>query len=145
MRKARVTVVQQVYHQPPDEPGRQFDSRFTRDLETDEEPVQKRVTVAPVDGWVRVPVALTSASQVILSNLGGGSRETHPTDDEVAAERLLILQIGVKTGWSDHPVPVMMVPPGESLRFQPVPYPEAELVMSSPAGKTRVQVVSLPG
>lgn len=111
---SRVTVVEQVYHQILNGQPHLVESRFSRDLESDEQAYERRLKVGeagvPLDcGWV------TKASQLLIINEEGRNLQVNPTDEERKKLSEKVLEVyyvqSLTSPW--------LVLPGESMRGCP--------------------------
>ena len=111
--KDRITVVETVYHQQFNEPTFTIPSRFSRWLETKEQPYQRRCVATeewqPLEcGWIDKP------GMLIITNREGRFAQTLPTDEEKVEVDKKIIQLSynqLKPEW--------LIPPGESMRGCP--------------------------
>jgi hypothetical protein len=115
--RARLFVVEQVYHQPAGQSPTSVESRFGRWLGSDEQPHLRPMTVGPnwqpLDtGWVGEKVG-----HIVIANEEGKSRLRQPTEAERQETEAKVVEIGVE---SDHLVDTFaLVRPGETCRFEP--------------------------
>ena len=112
--KGEMTVVEQVYYQVSGGQPRLVESRFSRKLESDEQPYERHLKVgvegAPLDcGWIE------KASQLVITNEEGRNLQVNPTDEEREELQRKVLELG----YEDCPVPLCLIHPGESIRFCP--------------------------
>jgi hypothetical protein len=96
--KSEITVVEQVYHQLSGSQPRAIESRFSRELESDEQPYERHLKVGeesvPLDcGWIK------EASQLVIINEEGKGLQANPTDEERKGLACKILEIS----YVDHP------------------------------------------
>lgn len=136
-RPARITVVETVYHQPPDaQPATVAASRFGRALAhgADRRPDSYLMAVGadwtPLDCG-RVP----DCGLLVLVNEEGRFVAVQPTPAERAAAEAKVAEVGVGG------VPFALLRPGESCRFEPA----AAVELRCRAGSARVSVHLVPG
>lgn len=135
---ARLTVVEQVVHQVPTDPGGPAvaTSRFSRPLKTLEQTYKRRMTVGetptPLDcGWLR-----DSCGMLVVENAEGRFAQVYPTDEERAAvdARVVEVQFGAEAA--------ILISPGESCRFQPID--PTRIALRCRSGRAVVQVTLVP-
>lgn len=131
--RPRVTVVEQAYYQSPDDQPRVVETRYSQDLQTDEQPYLRLMKVTEewrhIDhGWVE------DASWLIISNEEGRVGTVIPSREEQAAARAKVVELG----WEFAPpadgprtmhsperappppiAPVIEIKPGTSIRISP--------------------------
>jgi len=111
----RVTVVETIYHQVQGEQPTTIDSRYSRNLETNEQLYQRRFTVA--EDWTLIDLgwAGKNVSLLHISNEEGRFPHNIPTLEELEEAAKRIIEVSyVPTsgmGWS--------IPPRESMRGLP--------------------------
>jgi hypothetical protein len=144
---ARVVVLDTTYHQAAGGSPTAVDHKWSRWLETDEQPYQRRMQVQqewiPLDyGW------LTNVGLVMMQNVG---RKFHvkPTDAEKALAARDVVEIGAAIP-SSHEFdevpsinPLFCIRPGESFRAEPVAGSKLYVRSSSGAPATLL-VFALP-
>lgn len=118
IKAARLTVVDVVYHQGLGDQPTSVESRFGRWLNTDEQPYHRKIKVTtdwmPLDlGWLG-----TQISMLVLMNEEGRHFQVYPTPKERALIEERIVEIGIEV--HDHVEECWLIPPGESIRAQPV-------------------------
>lgn len=119
--RSRLTVVESIYHQTTGEQPSAVLTRFSRDLESDEQPYVRRRRKAtpewqPVDyGWVESPamVVIQNDERRLLR-----ARATNPTDEERLAAEAKVIEL--RFADSSHS-PVWLILPGETMRGSPSP------------------------
>lgn len=113
-RQARLVVVETVYHQPADAEPTAAESRFGRWLTTDEQPYVRRGRIG--EEWQPLVAAeacwLDQSSMVVITNQEGGFH-LQPTEQQQAEMDARVLEVGREGSV------LLVVPPGESARFQP--------------------------
>lgn len=115
--KDRLSVVEAVYHTPFGKDPVSTESRFSRWLETDEQPYVRRIKVGPE--WRQLDAGwLAAASMLLVANEEGLDQTRQPTQAELAASVARVVLVGVWAG--GEVVPCFRVPPGESMRAEPV-------------------------
>ena len=114
--KDRVTVVETVYHRPFNAEATSVESRFTRDLESNEQVYRRHLLVTeewkPLDcGWLKD----AGVGMLVLHNEEGRNLQTRPFQEEKEAisQRVVELAYGPEDhqGW--------LILPGESMRACP--------------------------
>ena len=119
--KSRVTVVETVYHRSPGAPPVGVESRFSQDLDSDEQVYERRLKATKewqlLDcGWVEDPLML------LIINEEGKRLQVNPTDEEREDTAKRVLQIAYviivlgEVGGEGIPY---LVPPGTSTRLYP--------------------------
>ncbi len=116
--KSKLTVVGTVYYQCAGGEPVSVESKFTRELDSDEQIYQRRSKVGedfiPLDcGWLGDNVGM-----LVLTNDEGKNLQVHPTEEEAEALSRRVIEVrykgdlyGLAGGW--------LVPPGESFRGYP--------------------------
>lgn len=143
--KSRLTVVESLYHQSFGEEPVRVDSRFSRELESDEQPYSRRLKATegwqPLDcGWVKDP------GMVCVTNEEGKHFQVNPTKEEKEALARKVLEILISPGqlnresmgWESLG---WLIPPGESFRGCP---PSHKIWIRSQSGVTRFSVFTIP-
>lgn len=116
--KSRLVVVETTYFQPESGSPYAVEARYGRVLSSDEQMFTKTCKVgqewipAP-SGWLEGQVGL-----LVISNEEGKSRQTYPTEKEVAATQEKVLEIGFDTG--NYVQVFGQILPGEDMRLHPV-------------------------
>lgn len=134
----RLTVVQQTYHQLPGEQPRYYDSRFSRELETLEQPYERQTTIGPewkpLDvGWLNE----TGVGMLIIENNEGQFYVRIPTLEEKEVTRAKGIEIGIDVvGNIDS---FALVPSGESCRFYPANANHLRIRCQSGTAKITIQ------
>lgn len=137
--KSRLTVVESLYHQASGEEGMMVSSRFSRDLESDDQAYGPRRLKAteewqPLDcGWVE------EMGMVSITNEEGKRLQVNPTEKEKEATAKKVLELALTPNpdslWS------FLIPPGESFRG----YPSTQkLWIRSQSGITRFSNFVIP-
>lgn len=131
----RITVVEMVYHRSSGEPPVCVESRFSRELETSEQPYSRRLKATEqwqsLDcGWLKDNVGM-----ILIVNSEGRFPQANPTgkEREAAAKKVLEVahrSLGQKGSW--------LIPPGESMRASPSA--PLDLVIRSQSGVTKFVV-----
>ncbi len=124
--KNRLTVVESVYFQEFGEQPQSAGSRFSRNLESDEQPYSRKLQATsdwkPLDcGWL----AGCPTSSLVISNDEGKHRQSNPTEEEREELAGRVLEIWCSDGITRtmHSPPreaQWLVSPGESMRAYPV-------------------------
>lgn len=113
--QSRMTVIETIYHQAPNDEPTSFTSRFSRSLETDEQPYARKLKVGeswqPLD---RASIWLAEAGLLRLVNEEGTNWPTNPTPEQLAEVAAKVVEIGFGADTA-----AILVPPGESVRFSP--------------------------
>lgn len=112
--KSRITVVEQVYHQVSGDQPHLVESKFSRELESDEQPYERHLKVGEEPelldcGWVK------KASQLLIINEEGRFLQTQPTEAEREELQLKVLEVY----FGKLSIDSWIVPPGESMRACP--------------------------
>lgn len=137
--KARLTVVERVYHQPPDGDGFAVESTFARELQSDEERYQRTMKVN--EGWTQLDCGWVSAASVlIIKNEEGVFRLVNPTPEEEAEAALRVLEVGLQIG--TYVEPLDEIHPQESIRRCPVDL--SRLVMRCRHGAAKFRLTLIP-
>lgn len=111
--KDRLTVVEKVYHQPFGKRAVLTQSKFTRGLETKQQPYVRYMEATEEwqvldTGWLGDDVG-----HLILQNNEEVSRQVNPTEEEREAVAKRVIELGYTES------EIWLVPPGESMRGQP--------------------------
>lgn len=133
----RLTVVETVYHQTFGEQPVSVESRFERELQSDEQMYQRRKIATeewqPLDlGWVE------EVGCVVAQNTEGQFLQLIPTPEQRAENAKKILEVAYLPAAGM----VFYVPPGESLRLYPS-HPK-QLVIRCQAGTVKYTVNIIP-
>lgn len=111
--KDRLTIVETVYHRQYGEEATSVESRFTRELETQEQPYTRRLKVE--EDWRSLDVGwIAQVGMLIIENTEGKFLHRNPTEAEKAETLKKILEIkheGSEGCW--------LILPGESMRACP--------------------------
>lgn len=140
--KPRITVVETLYHQGVlGETPTTVTCQFSRELESDEQPYQRRCKVGedpqPLDiGWIE------EVGEIHIQNEEGRSLQVQPTNEEKAESAKKVLWIVLHNKASSYWPGLLRIPAGESQRLLPI-YPE-ELWISSRSGTTRFTITVFP-
>ncbi len=137
--KSRVTVVETVYHQHAGESATSIESRFARNLETQEQLYQRRLKIGkswtPLDcGW------LEEVSMLVIHNEEGQNLLVHPTPEEKEKTNAKVIEVSHtpnpnnNTSW--------IIPPGESMRACPASI--RDLYLRCRCGEARVTLNAIP-
>lgn len=134
--KDRLTVVEQVYHQPADEQPDGFESKFSCELHDREQVYQRRTRVGeerkPVDlGW------LNRVSMLVISNETGKNLQVQPSKEEKKEMDEKVLEVsfdGCEHGW--------LILPGHTMRAKPSDI--SSLRIRCLKGATKYSVVAIP-
>lgn len=115
--RARITVVDTVYHQATGADPTCVESRFNRELLTDELPYSRQMKLEehwkPLDhGW------MSAAGMLFVRNEEGRFAQVVPTAVERGESLRKVVEVGIET--SAGVIPIASVPPGESCRFVPM-------------------------
>lgn len=106
---AFLTVVETVYYQPLDEQPTAVESRFMHPLDSDAEPVVRKLEVT--EAWQTLDVGgLAGAAVFVVANEEGQFRRIRPTEEERQAAAARIVEVG-RGGTAD-----WLIPPGASMR-----------------------------
>lgn len=138
--KARLTIVEQVYHQDSDGNATPAGQPYSRLLVSDEQPFVRRLEVGPE--WVQLPTGwLTQASVLLLTNDGPQKRAVNPTPEEREKDEDCVLWLGLRIR-DMPPEPFSPLRLSESLRLPP--YILSKLFLRCPTGITKVTITLLP-
>lgn len=115
--RSRITVVDTVYHQASGADPTCAESRFNRELLTDELPYSRQMKLEehwrPLDhGW------MAASGMLFIRNEEGRFAQVVPTAVERGEALRKIVEIGIET--SVGVIPFAYVPPGESCRWPPM-------------------------
>jgi len=112
----QLTVVELIYHRRQDDQPIQFESRFSRNLNTDEQAYDRRCKARSewqlLDlGWIE------QAGHISIENCEGHFNQVQPTDDERKEAESRVIELG----WliDGEPQPKIIIPVHESCRFTP--------------------------
>lgn len=136
--KARITIVETLYHQIPREEPTEVTCRFSKELHSKEDPYQRRKLIGkewqPLGfGWLSGNVGMVS-----LINDAGKERQGIPSEEEKAALALQVIRIRFSKGSCGD----LVVPPGESIRFRP--HTEGFIELCCSAGEVRYRLFVTP-
>lgn len=110
--KDRLTVIDSVYHQAPGKDPDQYETKFSRPLESEEQ-VYDRDLIA-TEEWTQLDKGwIESCSQLLIMNTEGKTVQTILSQEENSelAEKILEIRQGTEVTW--------LVPPKESVRGIP--------------------------
>lgn len=148
----RITVVETVYHQAEGDQPTAIESRFSRRLQTKEQPCVRKLVAGPEwhlvdrESMDRPGCWLERVGMLVIRNEEGEFTQVVPTSQERAevAARVLSLGVGVSISADEHIVmPFARILPGkESCRFQPTDI--SNLWIRCQAGKAKYTVTMLP-
>ena len=120
----RLTVVETVYHRSIGQEPSMFDSRFSRELKTRDQPYGPRRLVA-TEKWALVDLGwVKSAGMIVVRNEEGQHLQANPTEQERAETRRKVLEIAWQETVDNPEIEEpsnysWLVPPGESFRGYP--------------------------
>lgn len=110
----RLTVVERIYHQNPEEHPTSYESRFSRELQTKEQPYVRRATVKDLreldTGWIEPE----QVGCLFIRNEEGVVRQTILSEGEKAELDRKVIYLG-----EDPENLRWMILPGESFRATP--------------------------
>jgi hypothetical protein len=128
--KSRIGVVESVYCQQPGDNPISAESRFSRWLNTDEQPYSRKIKVTeewqPLDwGWLK------KASMLVVVNEEGRFLQVQPTPQERCDAISKVVEIGIAVCLDGGTlnIPFAEILPRESSRFSPCKSIEAGLVL----------------
>lgn len=137
-RRPRLSVVQMVYHQQPDGQPTVQEARYSRWLESDEQPYLRRMTVG--EEWVALDVGwVEKAGMLVLRNEGGPPSPVKLTPEQKAEAAAKVIEVGFTEGLTGQ---VWLIPPGESMAG--VPRNAKELRVRCQSGEVKLSVCVLP-
>jgi len=96
VQRPRVVVIQQVYHQIPDEAPQLFTSHYFRWLDTTEQPYQRRGTAT--EEWTKLDLgwlAAVGVSELILESLEPALTDMRPSPAQLERHLEKIIQVGL--------------------------------------------------
>ena len=134
----RVTVVETIYHQVQGEQPTTIESRYSRNLKTDEQLYQRRFTVT--EDWVLLDLgwAGNNISLLHISNEEGKFPHKIPTPEEIEEVARRVIEVSYAPtsgmGWS--------IPPGESIRG--IPTRVESLFLRCVCGKAKCVLTLVP-
>jgi hypothetical protein len=148
--KSRIVIVENVYHQSPNEDPIVVESRFDRWLSTNEQPFIRKMYVEqewkPLDyGWIN------NASILVITNEKDKSIAVRPTHSQQELLNNRILEVGIIPTIEDKPrdmhspkldnTPIIFttIPPGESIRINP-PNVKSVVIRCQGIGVTRCTI-----
>lgn len=140
--RSKLTVVETVYHQGANRQPTSTDSRYSRYLETDDQPYSRTVTLD--EAWKVLDIGWFAERQplrvrlLVIQNEEGKYLAIQPTDLERLALKEKVVEVsvgGISADWE--------VLPGESLRGSPSGDPR-RLRLRSRSGKTRCTYTLYP-
>lgn len=148
--RAHITVVESVIHQTPGEQPTMTESRFTRWLETTEQPFLRKFAVGPA--WQKLEIGwLPKAGMLVLANLPERYLRM-PTDERKQEDAAKVVEVAFqaadagKRDMHSPPKPVLIaaivVPPGESCRFAPAD--AATILVRCQSGEVKCALTLLP-
>lgn len=110
--KNRITVVETIYHQEFGENPVMVASRYSRELESYDQPYERKLVATPTwepleTGWIK------ECGLMIIKNREECSRMVIPTEEEKEelAKKMLEVSYGDRDGW--------LIPPGETMKAYP--------------------------
>ncbi len=116
--KARVGVVETVYHQLPREQPTSVESRYFRELDSIEQSYVR--SLVATEEWMPLvpePCWVTEPSMMIVKNLEGMKTfMVYPTEKQKREALAKVLEIGFRDGLME---PNLVIATGESMRVQP--------------------------
>ncbi len=134
--KNRITVVETVYHQVMGDQPDCLESRFTREVESQEQPYRRNCKVG--EEWQALDTGwLDEVSMLVIRNEEGTNLQVHPTEEQkadLAKKVLLLSSTDSSTNW--------LILPGES--FRGVPSTVKNLEVRSQSGTIRFILYATP-
>jgi hypothetical protein len=128
----RVTVVEGVYHMGVDVPTTVTENRFSRDVESDEQPYIRRFTVG--SDWVQLDTGWVDAiGMLVISNEEGRVFQRIPTKEEREETMRRVVEVAGTPPW--------LILPTESMRGLPA---NRSVRMRCLHGEARVVVTVVP-
>jgi hypothetical protein len=118
--RCRLTVVENVYHQPPGSDAMAVTSTYARWLDSDEQPHQRKTRIG--ESWQPIETGWVPEPGLILIENKGHHFQVNPTDRQRKEADAKILLIGVHSAPGDAAsfvIPFVEIAPGESLRISP--------------------------
>ncbi len=139
---ARLTVVEQVYHQAPDSDPTTLPVAFGRWLESDEQAVLRHTRVGPEWGTIDLLwLANRPVGMLIIYNAEQPPRDVIQPAEVLEEVRSRVVEVCFR---SQVKLPDAVVRPGESMRLEPT-YPD-EILLRGAGGRTvKVTILVVPG
>lgn len=142
---ARLTVVEHIYHQSPGDPSVPCENRYTKILESSEQPFRRTLEIG--EEWTAIPygwVPHDGCSLLAIVNEVGKRPQVIPTDAEVEemASRKIIVGIASPSSPTPHTI-LFSIPYKESSRI-PSPSSLKDYLVRSSKGKARYSVYIFP-
>jgi len=128
----QITVVEGVYHMGVDVPTSGVDNRFSRQVESDEQPYSRRYTIG--DNWTNLDFGwIERPGMLVISNEEGKFLQRNPTDEEKKDIAGRIVEIAGTPPW--------LILPGESFRGVPAATPVQVICRK---GSAKIVVTVMP-
>lgn len=141
----RVTVVETVYYQLPDEDAKAIDHGFTRYLKSDEQPYERRLKVG--EQWQKLDFHWALPCGLLLLVNSPPQQQAENSEEQQKLRLQAIIQVRLivaSEGFTDgmKAVPHILIPPDENSRF----YPNlgVEIWVRCAKGQTRCHIHALP-
>jgi hypothetical protein len=140
--KARLTVVEQVYHQLPGENPTRIESKFYQALDIAEQLYHRRMKAT--ERWQKIDCGwIQEVSEVCIHNDEGRFLVVQPSDEERAEAARKVLEVSFGDYGPDPPSgPVWLVRPGQSMRGCPSEF--QRLCIRSQCGEARCSIYLIP-
>ena len=138
--RCRFGVVNTLFHQQPHTPAFTVEARFTRFLDSDEQPYQRRLTLT--EDWQKLDYGWLAPDRVAVLVIKNeeGRYLTIPTQEEKDDMARRTIHLGHKIG--DVVAAYWLVRPGEC--FQGEPFSLEDFYLRSAKGKIRCTITIIP-
>lgn len=141
--KSQLTVVETIYHQPANKQPVAILPGFSMDLITNDPALhQEFILTEEWEHLLPITNPMANCSQVMIANKEIEPRQTIPTEEEVAAEKAAIIEVGIVDRCSV--VSMMQVSRGQSIRFCPASSMLHKIRIRCLKGKTLAQISIYP-
>lgn len=135
--KSRLTVVEHVYHQSPDEEAFEQEIRYSRFLATDEQPFLRKLKVT--EEWATISSGwLDNCSVLLIKNASGNLRlrSVTPSPQEVEQERRKVIQVAYED--SKYHFDVLV---GETMRVSPSSLQALRIRCAEGTGRADISII----
>ncbi len=138
----RIVVVETVYHQQQDAAPVSVVSRYSADLETDEQPYTRVFKLEAGGAWKKLETGWLSSSRCVSIAVQAIKRQAKPSKDQLALDEKKMLEISVAEREGGSRGADLLVAPSESTRFRPASL--ASVYLRCQEGPIRVSVTVFP-